>query len=123
MLGIFATLKYVIAGGRINKSFGKVASMLNIKPMLTFKNGEVSMPGLATAYSKGADKTFDFVKNNSPIRDLAIVHSSIPEEAMKLRERLGAVFPEEKIMVAPKGPSVGVRGGSGVLLMALRRGD
>lgn len=123
MLGIFATLKYVIAGGRINKSFGKVASVLNIKPMLTFKNGEVAMAGLATAYSKGVNKIFDFVKNNAPILDLAIVHSAIPEEAMKLRKRLGAVFPEKKILVAPLGPSLGVHGGPGVLLVALRRSD
>jgi DegV family protein with EDD domain len=123
MLGIFATLKYVIAGGRINKSFGKVASVLNIKPMLTFRDGEVAMAGMAIAYSKGVDKIFDFVSKNSPIRDLAIVHSAIIEEAMKLRERLGAVFPEDKILLAPLGPSLGVHGGPGVLLVALRRGD
>jgi len=123
MLGIFATLKYAIAGGRINKSFGKVASVLNIKPMLTFKNGEVAMAGLATTYSKGVNKIFDFVKNNSPVSDLAIVHSSITEEAMKLRERLGTVIPQDKILVAPLGPSLGVHGGPGVLLIALRRGD
>lgn len=52
MLGIFATLKYAIAGGRINKSFGKVASVLNIKPMLTFRKGEVAMAGLATPIPK-----------------------------------------------------------------------
>lgn len=123
MLGIFATLKYAIAGGRINKSFGKVASVLNIKPLLTFKNGEVAMAGLSTSYSKGVNKIFDFVKNNAPIIDMAIVHSAIPEEAMKLRERMGAVFPEKKILVAPLGPSLGVHGGPGVLLVSLRRSD
>ncbi len=123
MLGIFATLKYVIAGGRINKSFGNVASILNVKPMLTFRNGEVAMAGMAIAYSKGVDRIFDFVRKNSPIRDLAIVHSAIIEEAMKLRERLGAVLPEDRILVAPLGPSLGVHGGPGVLLVALRRGD
>lgn len=61
------------------------------------------------------------MKNNLPIHDLAIVHSSIPEEAMKLRKRLGAVFPEGKILIAPLGPSLGVHGGPGVLLIALRR--
>jgi len=121
MLGIFATLKYAIAGGRINKSFARVASVLNIKPMLTFKNGEVAMAGLATAYSKGVDKIFDFVKKNLPISDLAIVHSAIIDEAVKLQDRLGALFPKDKIIVASLGPSLGVHGGPGVLLVALRR--
>lgn len=123
MLGIFATLKYAIAGGRINKSFGRVASVLNIKPLLTFKNGEVAMAGVATAYSKGVDKIFNFVKNNLPIRDLAIVHSAIIDDAMKLRDRLGALIPSDKILVAPLGPSLGAHGGPGVLLVALRRSD
>ncbi len=60
------------------------------------RNGEVAMAGLSTTYSKGVDKIFNFVKNNAPIRDLAIVHSSTIEEAMKLRKRLGTVFPEKK---------------------------
>jgi DegV family protein with EDD domain len=123
MLGIFATLKYAIAGGRINKSIGRVASVLNIKPLLTFKNGEVAMAGLAAAYSKGVDKIFDFVKNNLPIHDLAIVHSAVTDEAMKLRDRLGALIPSDKILVAPLGPSLGAHGGPGVLLVALRRND
>jgi fatty acid kinase fatty acid binding subunit len=123
MLGIFATLKYAMAGGRINKSFGRVASVLNIKPMLTFKNGEVAMAGLATAYSKGVDKIVNFVKNNLPIRDLAVVHSAIIDDAMNLRDRLGEVFPKNDIIVAPLGSSLGVHGGPGVLLVALRRSD
>jgi fatty acid kinase fatty acid binding subunit len=123
MLGIFATLKYTIAGGRINKSFGRVASVLNIKPMLTFKNGEVAMAGLATTHSKGVDRIFHFVKNNLPVSDLAVVHSYVIDEAIKLRERLGGVFPEDKILLASLGPSLGVHGGPGVLLVALRRLD
>jgi DegV family protein with EDD domain len=123
MLGIFATLKYAIAGGRINQSIGRVASVLNIKPLLTFKNGEVAMAGLATAYSKGVDKIFDFVKNNLPVRDLAIVHSAVVDQAMKLRDRLGEVFPKKDIIVTPLGSSLGVHGGPGVLLVALRRSN
>lgn len=123
MLGVFATLKYTIAGGRINKSFGRVASVLNIKPMLTFKNGEVAMAGLATTHSKGVDRIFHFVKKNLPVSDLAVVHSYVIDEATKLRKRLGGVFPEDKILLASLGPSLGVHGGPGVLLVALRRLD
>jgi DegV family protein with EDD domain len=123
MLGVFATLKYAIAGGRINKSIGRVASVLNIKPMLTFKNGEVAMAGLATTYSKGVDKIFNFVKSNLPIHDLAIVHSAVIDEAMKLRDRLGEMFSRNDIIIAPLGSSLGVHGGPGVLLVALRRSD
>jgi DegV family protein with EDD domain len=121
MLGIFATLKYAIAGGRINKSLGRVASVLNIKPMLTFKNGEVAMAGLATSYSKGVNKIFHFVKNNLPVSDLAVVHSAAIDEAIRLRDRLGGLFPTKKIVIAPLGPSLGVHGGPGILLVALRR--
>jgi DegV family protein with EDD domain len=121
MLGIFATLKYAIAGGRINKSIGRAVSILNIKPMLTFKNGEVAIAGLATAYSKGIDKIYNFVKNHLPVSDLAVVHSAAIDEAIRLRDRLGELFPTNKIIIAPLGPSLGVHGGPGILLVALRR--
>jgi len=41
MLGVFDTLRYAIAGGRISKTVGGIVTILNIKPMLTFKNGPI----------------------------------------------------------------------------------
>ncbi|HEX7363694.1 MAG TPA: DegV family protein [Dehalococcoidia bacterium] len=121
MLGVFDTLKYVIAGGRINKSVGSILSILNIKPMLTFKNGEVVRAGVARTYSKAMEKLIEFVKRNLPVQDLAIVHSAAFAAAEKLKQELGKIFPEDRILVNQLGAALGVHGGPGMILIALRK--
>jgi DegV family protein with EDD domain len=121
MFGVFDTLKYAIAGGRISKAVGGIVTILNIKPMLTFNNGEVVRAGIARTYSKAMAKLVDFVKRNLPVQDLAIVHSAALAPAEKLKRELGRVFPEDKILVNQLGAALGVHGGPGMLLVALRK--
>jgi fatty acid-binding protein DegV len=72
--------------------------------------------------AKGIDKLFDFVKEAGNIQDLAIVHSTTPDEARNLAERIGSVFDREKIRIARLGPGLGVHGGPGTLIVVLREG-
>ena len=123
MLGIFDTMKYLVLGGRVSKTTAAVANIFQIKPLLTFKNGEVVRAGLARTYSKGIDRLYEFVENRLGIQDLAIAYSTVPEQASQMSKRLSSIFPGEKIYVAQLGSALGVHGGPGALLLALRQGD
>lgn len=120
MLGIFDTLKYVIAGGRIDRSLGRIASILNIKPLLTFRHGEVKLVGAARTYRKGMDKLADFISKNLPAQEMAVVHSANRQAADDLIAKIGSMIPEQNIHVNQLGVSLGVHGGPGILLVALR---
>lgn len=122
MLGLFDTVKYLVQGGRVSKALGMVASVLQVKPLLTFKDGEVVRAGLVRTYSAGVDRLYEFVARTPAVQELAIAYSTIPELANQLRARLGAIFPEEKIYVTQLGAALGVHGGPGALALALRRG-
>jgi len=93
---------------------------LSVKPMLTMKDGELAPTGRVRSRAKGIDILFDFVKNAVDIQDLAIVHNTTPDEAQALAERLGSIFPVEKIRLARLGPALGVHTGPGILLVAFR---
>ena len=121
MLGIFDTLKYMIRGGRVTKLKGMSVSILRDKPVLTFREGEVVPAGLARTYNKGIDKLVAFIQSNMPVSALWIAHSNIEQKALTLKKRLAQFLPEEEIMISDLGPTLGVHGGSGVLLVALRR--
>ena len=54
--------------------------------------------------------------------EMLIVHSAIPEQAEKLKNKLGTFFPLEKINIMKLGAGLGVHGGPGVLLVALSEG-
>lgn len=120
MLGIFDTLKYVIAGGRVDRSLGKIASILNIKPLLTFRHGEVTLSGATRTYSKGIDKLAEFIRKNLPVRELAVVHSANRQAVDVLLNKLGTLIPASNTYVNQMGVSLGVHGGPGVLLAAVR---
>ncbi len=115
------TLEYLRRGGRIGKVKALLGSVLSVKPMLTMKDGELVPAGQARTRAKGMDKLFDFVKNAGDIQDLAIVYNTTPDEAQKLAERVGSVFDREKIRMARVGPGLGVHGGPGAMIIALRK--
>jgi DegV family protein with EDD domain len=120
MLGVFDTMKYLAWSGRVNKAIVAAANVLNVKPLLTFRNGDIIRAGLVRSFSKGMESLYKFVEEKRNIAAMAIVHSAIPEQAEKLRKRLGDFFPEDKINVMKMGAGLGVHGGPGVLLVALR---
>jgi DegV family protein with EDD domain len=120
LLGLFDTLKYLALGGRIGKAKALLGSVLNVKPMLTMKDGEVEPAGQVRNRAKGIDGLFDFVKDATDIQDLAIVYSTTPDEAQALAERMGSIFAKEQIRLARLGPALGVHGGPGILFVALR---
>ncbi len=88
MFGMFETMKYLARSGRVNKTIAAAAGILNVMPLLTFHNGEIVRAGLVRTINKGIDRIHDFVKNNSPIDELTIVHSQVAEQAGQLKKRL-----------------------------------
>jgi DegV family protein with EDD domain len=123
MLGVFDTVKYLVRGGRVSKAVGVVASILDIKPLLTFKDGEIVRAGLVRTNSGGMDRLYEFVENTPTIQELAVAYSTVPEQASRLKARLAPIFPEEKISVTQLGAALGAHGGPGALILAIRRGD
>jgi len=120
LLGVFDTLKYLLRSGRIGKAKALLGSMLNVKPLLTMRDGELFPAGQVRTRSKGIERLFDLVKNALNIQELAIVHSTTPDEAGSLRERVASIFDRGRIHVARLGPALGVHGGPGALIVALR---
>jgi len=120
VLGLLDTLKYLLLGGRIGKAKALLGSILNVKPMIALKDGEVVPAGQARTRTKGIQRLFDFVKDTSNIQDLAILHSTTPDEAQTLAERVDPIFTKERIKFARLGTTLGVHGGPGFLAVAIR---
>ena len=120
LLILFDTLKYLVKGGRVGKAKALMGSILNVKPMLAMKDGELVPSGQVRTRSKGIDRLVDFVKDAKEIQDLAILYSTTPDEAQALIERTGPIFPKERTILARLGPGLGVHGGPGILAIALR---
>jgi len=118
--GLLDTLKYLALGGRIGKAKALLGSVLNVKPLLTLKDGEVVPAGRARTRAKGIDSLFEFVKSAKDIKDLTVVYNTTPDDAKNLVERIGSVFPKERIRLAGLGPVLGVHCGPDILFVTFR---
>ena len=120
LLFLLDTLEYLRKGGRIGKAKALLGSVLNVKPLLTVKDGVLVPAGQVRTRAKGMDKLFEFVKEVADIQDLAVVYNTTPDEAQNLAERIGSVFDKEKVRMARVGPGLGVHGGPGAILVSFR---
>ncbi len=120
LLALLDTLKYLMLGGRIGKAKALLGSILSVKPILTLKDGEVVPAGQVRTRAKGLDRLFEFVQSIENIQELTVVHSTTPDEAQALAERLGSVFDKEKIIMSRLGPVLGVHIGPAALIVAAR---
>jgi DegV family protein with EDD domain len=116
---LFDTLKYLAMGGRIGKAKEMMGSVLNIKPILVVKDGEMAPATQARSRSKGIDLLYDFASNFEDIQDLAVMYTTTPDEAKALASHLSAIFNREQIKIARLGPALGVHAGPGALAIAL----
>lgn len=55
------SIDYLQHGGRIGKVAGIAANLLNIKPMITLKDGEIFSSGMARSRKKSLDKVIDML--------------------------------------------------------------
>jgi DegV family protein with EDD domain len=120
---IFDTLKYVFRGGRLGKATSLLGSVLNVKPVLTMKDGVIHPAGFVRTRARGIEKLLENLKRFQNVHDVGIVHSSTPEEAQTMRCRLSALVDKNRIYVSRLGPALGVHGGPGTLILALRASD
>ncbi len=120
LLALLDTLKYLQKGGRIGKAKALLGSVLNVKPLITLKEGEVVPAGQVRSRSKGIERLFSFVESASNIDDLAIAYNTTPDEAHALAERLGSIFTKEAIKVVRLGTTLGVHVGPGGLAVGFR---
>ncbi len=120
MFGMFETMKYLALGGRINKALAAASHFLHVMPLLTFREGRIEKAGLVRTVGKGVEQIERFVRSQLPVSEVLISHSRVPERARQLKESLSRLVEPELISVAELGPGLGVHGGPGVLLVAVR---
>ncbi len=118
-IAYFDTLKYLAKGGRIGKAQGLLGSLLSIKPILTVKDGEMAPLTRVRSLAAGMDYLYSFATGFPRIEELAVEYGTTPDEADKLVERLGPLFPKERIYRSTISPVLGTYGGPGAMAVTV----
>ena len=107
------TLEFLKRGGRIGGAQAFIGSLLDIKPIIEFKDGAVEAAGRVRTRRKALAAVVDHVAAlGHRIRSFGVIHS----DPVDLDEFLAAlrVVRDETPMVARLGPVVGTHAGPGV---------
>jgi len=115
----FDTLKYLAKGGRIGKAQGLLGSVLSIKPILTIKEGEIHPVTRLRSKSAGIEYLYNFVTSFHKIEEIAVEHTTLPDEADRLAERFSAAFPNVNIRRSTVSPVLGTYGGPDALAVTV----
>lgn len=114
------TLKYLAMGGRMGKLAAGVADTLNIKPILTAKEGKLELLEKVRTWKKARARLVDLGIESTAgaeITRVGMIHVNNPEGALGLYDLLrdSLEMPLEEPLLAEFTPGLSVHAGSGVI--------
>jgi DegV family protein with EDD domain len=109
------TLTYLERGGRIGKAAALLGSLLNVKPILQLKDGEVVPLGRARGRPQALNRLVELLERDGKVSRLAIMHGAAQADAEQLRERVASTYPGVDIQLTEIGAVLGTHTGPGVI--------
>ncbi len=111
------TIRYVYRTGRIPKAAAWMASLLNIRPILTASSGLVRPIGAVRNKKSGVERILRVMKakvGKSPVH-VAVMHAYAPDEAERLKEQISSQFHCAELWVTEFSPVMGYACGTGAV--------
>lgn len=117
------TLKYMVRGGRVSPAKGLLATLLNIKPIVSL-DGEGKAVAIDKSFSRRGNmkKILGLIGTEvagRPVWNYAIVHAQNPFRALRYADELQDMLQKPPAFVSDVSPVVGVHNGIGVVGVAL----
>ncbi|HBG75015.1 MAG: hypothetical protein A2X25_04590 [Chloroflexi bacterium GWB2_49_20] len=119
MFAALATLKYLAMSGRIGHLAAGVANILNVKPILTIRNGKLDLLEKIRTQGKSWIRTIELAKEAAEgrqIERMCIIHVNVPEAASQFEKLLRThIDCPSEISVAELGPGLSIHSGVGMV--------
>lgn len=126
VFGALSTLKYLAMSGRVGHVAAGFGNLLNIKPVLTLRNGKLELLERVRTRSRSLARVVELAAEAAagrPIARMAVLHVNVLDEAKAFEAQLRAALPcPEEILIAEMTPGLSVHTGAGLLGVALVTG-
>jgi DegV family protein with EDD domain len=123
ILVLLDTLTYLHRGGRIGRAQAFVGTLLNVKPLIAIRDGEVVPLARPRSHAKGLDIIVERVRACAPLRGLAEFHAAASDSMTDLEARLTTAVTNVTAILGRIGPVVGAYSGPGGIGVACLGAD
>ncbi len=117
--GVLPTLKYLAMGGRMGKMAAGLADSLNIKPILTSRNGKLDLLEKVRTIRKAEDRLVELAHEciqGKKVQRMAMIHTNNPDDARELYLKIKA---DQRLEIEPLmtefSPGLSVHAGAGMI--------
>jgi DegV family protein with EDD domain len=108
---VLDTLEYLQRGGRIGRAQAWIGGVLNVKPLLMVRGGEIVPLERVRTRGRAMDRMADLVIERSNADQVALFHSGATADLDRVRARIASALPGAQIVPGWLGPVVGVYAG------------
>ncbi len=123
---VISDLSWLVRGGRVSRTMGYTANLLDIKPVLDVKNGEIEViqkvRGRLRSMHRVVEITAERIGNRTG-QVIGIAHADDREAAEKLRDMLAERLPSCSFLIEEIGAVLAVHLGIGGVGVFFFRGD
>jgi len=114
-----ATLKYLAMSGRVGHLAAGIANVLNVKPILTIRDGKLDLLERVRTRLKAWDRTIQLAveaADGKPIAQAAVIHVNAPQEALQFEQlfRTSLKYTQD-VLIAEINPGLAIHSGAGMV--------
>ncbi|MCK7481670.1 MAG: DegV family protein [Candidatus Moduliflexus flocculans] len=100
------TLEFLRRSGRMNRFMAGLGSLLQVKPILTMKNGHPGSVRVRTA-ARAEARLAEMLESFLPIEQFALLHTNAAREADAFLKRIARLLPAEQFHSTDITPAIG----------------
>jgi DegV family protein with EDD domain len=115
------TLEFLRRSGRMNPFFTGIGSLLQLKPILTMKDGLPGSERVRTA-DKAAERLMEMLEQRQPVEQFALLHTNAPDQAEAFHARIAHLIPSGEVYSMDITPVIGAHIGPGAVGYAIVSG-
>ncbi|MBN1940144.1 MAG: DegV family EDD domain-containing protein [Candidatus Aminicenantes bacterium] len=116
------TLKYMVRGGRVSPMAGKIANVLNLKPIVSMKeNGESTIFDKAFSQRGNLRNTLKHLRKAAAVSrvwEYGVLHAHNPEDAAAYARETEAIFGKKPAFIMDISPVIGLNAGVGAVAVS-----